>query len=316
MGQLEYISLVNKEIIDYYLFIINDEDEKKDFLSTVSKFDIKISTLPVIKGTEFYYKIWILRRGTKKRAHIKQYYSLHMLDNKSNLSLYSPPTLSEILDMIRINTDVTDDFEEYCESRFEDPSDPICRSDYLDDLRRAERFKRFITQEEIRAFPSINEENHNNNKQQNNEEKEIIKKIDLDDEYNLKLLGYSFIFLKDKKQYDKLADLKSILEYYSKIVESYGYDPYTGDYDAKKFPITKEDKQMDSIAKDFKNYFKTLEEYYNYLKELIKKYKIKPTGNLIRRLAFNINTNNDNIGNLEQQHCKFITAVIDWQDFS
>ena len=117
----------------------------------------------------------------------------------------------------------------------------------------------------------------------------------------MKLLGYSFIFLNDKREYDKLAELQNTLKYQAKIVESYGYDTYTGDFNEKVFPITKEDKQMDSIAKDFKNYFKTLEEYYDYLKELIKKYKIKPTGNLVRRLAFNININNDNISNLEQQ---------------
>ena len=32
---------------------------------------------------------------------------------------------------------------------------------------------------------------------------------------------------------------------------------------------------MDSIAKDFKNYFQTCSEYADFLKELIKKYDIK-----------------------------------------
>ena len=40
---------------------------------------------------------------------------------------------------------------------------------------------------------------------------------------------------------------------------------------------------MENIAKDFQNYFKVVEEYYDYLKELIKKYNIKPTGNLPSR---------------------------------
>jgi hypothetical protein len=79
--------------------------------------------------------------------------------------------------------------------------------------------------------------------------------------------------------------LQSIVEYNVKIVVSYGYDPYTGNYDTKKFPITKEDKQMQNIAKDFKNYFKALEKYYEYLKELIKKYDIKPTGNC-KKISF------------------------------
>ena len=46
--------------------------------------------------------------------------------------------------MIRINADVPDDFEEYCEIWFRDPSDEISRIDYLADLRRAKRFKKFI----------------------------------------------------------------------------------------------------------------------------------------------------------------------------
>ena len=69
MVQLKYKSLVTKETIDYYLSIIKDEKEKKDFLDTVSKFDIRISTEPVIKGLEFYYKIWILRR-VQRKEHI------------------------------------------------------------------------------------------------------------------------------------------------------------------------------------------------------------------------------------------------------
>jgi hypothetical protein len=49
---------------------------------------------------------------------------------------------------------------------------------------------------------------------------------------------------------------------------------------------------MENIVKDFKNYFKTLEEYNNYLKELIKKYNIKPTGNITKRIAFNLSSTN------------------------
>src|SRR5215217_5028968 len=103
MVKLEYKSLVTKEIIDYYLSIIKDEDEKKDFLSTMSKFDIRISTSPVIKGLEFYYKIWILKRGTKKRAHIKEYYPLKLIVDERFKTI--PLTLRDILNMINLNAD-------------------------------------------------------------------------------------------------------------------------------------------------------------------------------------------------------------------
>ena len=85
---------------------------------------------------------------------------------------------------------------------------------------------------------------------------------DLDDEDDLIIpLDTNSIFLKDKREYDKLKELRDTLNYHEKIVESYGYDPYTGDYDTKKFPITKEDKQKENIDKDFDNYYQALEEY-------------------------------------------------------
>ena len=191
MVRLEYKSLVTNKIIDHYLSIIKDEREKKDLRSTVSKFDIRISTKPIIKGEEFYYKIWILRRGTKKKAHIKEYNPLRMLKKFTSSSSSHPLTLSEILNMIQMNADVPDDFEEYCEIRLVDPSDGVCRNDYLDDLRRAKRFKRFITKEEIKSFPFIIDKKKNN--KQNNEEEEKIRTIDFDDESDLELLGYSFV---------------------------------------------------------------------------------------------------------------------------
>ncbi len=121
MVKLKYKSLVTKETINYYLSIIKDENIKKDFQSTVSKFDIRISTSPVIKGLEFYYKIWILRRGTKKRAHIKEYYPLKLIDEEQFKTI--PLTFRDILSMIRLNADVPDDFEEYCAIWFRDATD-------------------------------------------------------------------------------------------------------------------------------------------------------------------------------------------------
>ncbi len=51
--------MVTKETIDYYLSKIEDEKQKKDLMTTISKFDIRISTKPVIdeEYDEFCYKI-------------------------------------------------------------------------------------------------------------------------------------------------------------------------------------------------------------------------------------------------------------------
>lgn len=186
--QLKYKSLVTKERTQSILSKIEEKQIKSNLINLLSKIDIKISTEPIIVGNEFYYKIWILKRDTKYKVHIKDYYSIKMLNEK----LQSPITLAEILEMIRINSKVPDDFEEYCEIRFRDPSDPICRIDYLDDLRRAEGFKKLLSQEVIKSMSfSFYHDNYNNNQQQ---------EIDMNNESNLKLLGYTIISLNDKKE--------------------------------------------------------------------------------------------------------------------
>lgn len=113
---------------------MNDEQTKNNLINLLSKIDVKISMKPIIVGNEFYYKIWILKKGTKNKAHLNEYYSLELLNEKYQ----SPITFTEIFETVRINAEVSDDFEEYCEMHFKDPSDPICRIDYLYDLRRAE----------------------------------------------------------------------------------------------------------------------------------------------------------------------------------
>ena len=283
MDQQKYQSLVTKETIDYYLSKIKDEKTKKDLISTVSKFDIRISTKPVIEVEyeEFYYKIWIWRRGTKKRAHIKLYNKLELLKKEGESKTILLPSLAEILGRIRFYANVPEDFEEYCEKSYRDPSDETSRAAHPRQLKRAERFKKFITKEEIKSIPSflpIDDE----------DEKIDDEFSDLDDEEDSIIpFDTNSIFLKDKREYDKLKELRDTVHYYSKIVESYGYDPYTGEYDTKKFPITKEDKQKENIDKDFDNFYQALEEYIKYLKELIKKYNIKPKANF-QRLTFKI----------------------------
>ena len=280
------------------LKIESNQQTKSNLINLLSKIDIKISTKPVIVGNEFYYNIWILKRGTKNKAHLKDYYSLELLNEK----FQSPSTLAEILEMIRINADVPDDFEEYCEIHFKDPSDSICRVDYLDDLKRAERFKKFLNKDEIRSM-SFSFYDYNNN----NSEKEI----DMNNEDNLKALGYTIVSLNDKKEYDKLTEVDNTLEYYAKITESYGFDKYTNEFNEKLFPVTRDDREMKKIEKDIDDYNQFLEEYSNYLKYLKKKYNIKQSGNTIKRVAFIFKNDTE-----QQMNNKPLTAILDSSFFN
>src|SRR5215216_5384401 len=169
MTQLKYQSMFTIENIKRILSKLKYEEQQwnkkhqefqKDFLNIISKLDIRISTKPVIRGDEYYYKIWVIKKGTRNKAHIKEYYPLNFINKRP------PPTLEDVVAMIRLNSDVPDDFEEYCEMHLDNPSDPICRKDYLMDLKRAERFKKFLTIDEIKSFPIL--DNNNNNLFSNN----------------------------------------------------------------------------------------------------------------------------------------------------
>lgn len=308
MTHLQYKSLVTKETINYYLSQIEDDNIKKIFMSIISKFDVRISDKPIIAGNEFYYKMWILKRGTHSKAHIKDYYPIEMLQK----NVLGPDPLSKVLGIIIINADASDDFEEYCEWRLLDPSDEINREDYLFALKRAARFKKFITQDDILMFSEFVDEvkrirQYENKINGGKEEK--IEFVDLDNETNLKQFGYSIIFLNDEKEYDTLVELNDHLKYLTKIVKSYGFDPYTGNFDQKQFPVTKEDKQIQNIKKDFNDYNQVLEQYNSHLRYLIQKYKIKSVGNTIKRLAFNLEKNVRN--NEKQKKYKFINELVD-----
>ena len=87
--RLKYRTLVTKENIDYYLSIIEDESTKRDLIRTVSKIDVRISTKPVIKGEEFYYKIWIIRKGTKKESPYKRILSIKIIEEKNKITFFS-----------------------------------------------------------------------------------------------------------------------------------------------------------------------------------------------------------------------------------
>ena len=302
--RLTYKSLVTKENIENSLSKIEDKQTKSNLINLLSKIDIRISTEPVIVGNEFYYKIWILKKGTKHKAHIKDYYSIELLDKK----LKSPITLVEILEMIRIDADVPDDFEEYCEMHLKDPSDPICRVDYLDDLKRAEGFKKFLNQDEIRSMSfSFDEDNYNLEKE--------IEVIDMNNEANLQLLGYKIISLNDKKEYDKLADLDNALEYYMKIIESFACEIDINELNQVEVSIYKDNLEKENIEKYIENYNQTMKEYTEHFRFLIKKYKIKPSGNISKRLAFTFgNDNNEQQSN--KKSYKPIVAILDYKSFS
>ena len=118
MNKLNYKSLVTKENVESIISKLEDKQLQKDFINTMSKIDIKIATEPRKIKDKYCYKIWILKKGTKKKAQIKRYYN-----KKIDINVEDKLSLLDILTLIRTNAEVPDDFEEYCDMLALDPEE-------------------------------------------------------------------------------------------------------------------------------------------------------------------------------------------------
>ena len=316
MDHLNYKSLVTKENVESIISKLEDEQLQKDFVNTISKIDIRITTEPIKIKDVYCYKIWVSKKGTKKRALIKRYY-----DKKMNINTEDEVSLSDILISIRMQADIPDDFEEYCEMISLDPEDKNCREGYLIHLKTAERFKKFLSMEEIRSIPMSYDYKDYSDKE--NEDLgiceicdnygNVIEEIDMNDKENPKvweILGYKVIPLNDKKEYDKLVYLDSIWEYYIKRIESNACSIDINELNQLEISIYEDNPEKENIEKDVEYYNQTRKEYDEHLKFLIKKYNIKPSGNISKKIAF---TFKDDIEQVNQKNFKVITAILDYK---
>jgi hypothetical protein len=320
MVHLNYKSLVTKENVESIISKLEDEQLQKDFVNTISKIDIRITTEPVKIKDVYCYKIWISKKGTKKKALIKKYY-----DKKMNINTEDEISLSDILISIRIQAEIPDDFEEYCEMVSLNPEDKNCREGYLIHLKTAERFKKFLSMEEIRSIPMSYDYKDSLDKE--NEDLgicelcdnygNVIEEIDMNDQENpkvLEILGCQVISLNDKREYDKLADLDNSLEYYMKIIESFACEIDINELNQVEVSICEDNLEKENIEKYIENYNQTMKGYTEHFRFLIKKYKIKPSGNIIKRLAFTVR-NDNNEQQLNNKNYKPIVAILDYKFF-
>ena len=294
---LDYISLVTQENIENIVSKIEDKQQQKEFINIMLKIDVRISTEPIIVGKEFYYKIWILKKSTKNKVHLKLYFPITEIDEKTKSTF----NLSEILKILRLIVDVPNDFEEYCEMHLREPSDPVCRNEYLHDLHIAEKFKKFLTQDEIRSISLCC----------SNDDDSEDDILDMQNEDILRSMCYSIIILNDEKEYDMLNDLKNSLEYYEDIIDSHGFSiTNISEFIEELFPAMKDDRQLKNIIKDIGTYNKIVIEYKDYLKFLIKKYNITISGNIDKRVAFTLENNK-----IPNNRNKFIHVLLEYTFF-
>jgi hypothetical protein len=84
------------------------------------------------------------------------------------------------------------------------------------------------------------------------------------------------LLLDDRREYDTIVELRNTALYYGKLMSYYGFDVKSGEWDAKQFSVTKNDKEIIRINSDRFRFNLAVREYNNYIEYLSRKYHIKP----------------------------------------
>jgi hypothetical protein len=210
-------------------------------------------------GNEFEYKIWITNKFSRKRAYI--------LDKQDEL------TLADVIEIIRNIVDVPNSFEEYCDTVVgADEDNEIDRYDYEDYSKRADRLRRVVTKKDIISIPLMEDSAEDESiDEEADEYRDFIQKVR---EHNLSRAqkrGDIIIHVK-LQDYNRLQDYHEKLQYHGKLMKQYGYDEMTEEFNHKLFPIPKSDKELIGIRKDIEDFYKSLQEYNDYLWYLAQKY--------------------------------------------
>ena len=76
----------------------------------------------------------------------------------------------------------------------------------------------------------------------------------------------------DRREFDRILELRNTALYYGKLMSFYGFDMKLGTWDTKLFPITKNDKKIEGINSDRLRFNEAVKEYNEFVNQLSKKY--------------------------------------------
>lgn len=222
----------------------NEEDRYdnlvKTFLDLMTKLDIKMSVTkmqgnPASNVTSDQYNV-VISRNDKK---IKTSFPVS----------YSQIDLSDILLTVRmILLDIDLSLEKYCKHSGIDSDNPASKMKYKQRVKTAMRLNRIFSDNELNCLPTSSSAS-------DEFDKEIVE-------------------LNSEFEYNKLHDLQDTVLYYDKLLFQYGYDSKKDQWDMKRFPVTRTDRQMEGIKSDIDNAHKAVEEYNQYLEYLARKYDL------------------------------------------
>ena len=82
------------------------------------------------------------------------------------------------------------------------------------------------------------------------------------------------LIMDDIVKYNRVTELGEVVKYHSKLMSYYGFDPKSGKWDSKLFPVTQNDAQLEGIQKDIERYNNALRDYNKYAEHLAKELQI------------------------------------------
>lgn len=153
---------------------------------------------------------------------------------------YLQPDLSDILLAIRmIVLDADYNFEEYCKNNDLDHRNPCSRKKYREQVKIIRQLSKMFSDKELACLSTTSSTN---------------------DDLNKKIIELDSIF-----EYNRLQELLDTVQYHDKLLSRYGYNTKKDEWNLKKFPITRNDKQMNGIEADVQKFGIAADKYNDQL---------------------------------------------------
>jgi hypothetical protein len=82
------------------------------------------------------------------------------------------------------------------------------------------------------------------------------------------------LVLDDIAEYNRIKELGDLVKYHSKLISYYGFNVKSGKWNARLFPITQSDAQLEGIQLDVERYNNAVRNYNKYAEHLAKEFCI------------------------------------------
>ena len=80
------------------------------------------------------------------------------------------------------------------------------------------------------------------------------------------------LVLDDIAEYNRIKELADLVKYHSKLISYYGFNVKSGKWNARQFPITQSDAQLEGIKLDVERYNNAVRNYNKYAEHLAKEF--------------------------------------------